>query len=206
MGVESWALNEEEKKKKILSEKEVKEGNKKILEHQKVKEKISVEIEAESSLNDLKELVNKWVITKETADKIVEWENIDESTIKEIFEKIEELEEVKDIDKYLPVELRITKDDYSRALHDDIFRLQTITKLDSALTLIANKINPDSALWLNLFSWFLTVIDKNLILVQENTIDIKDNLKEVDEKKHWKRIDMRNLWEKIVDFLKDVFS
>ena len=206
MGVESWAMNEEEKKKKALSEKDIKENNKKIIEHQKVKEKISVEIEAEDSLNDLKDLIDKWIITKETANKIVEWENIDETTIKEIFEKIDQLEEIKDIDNYLPIELRISRDDYSRALHDDIFRLQTITKLDSALTLIANKINPDSALGLNLFSWFLTVLDKNLVLVQENTIDIKDNLKEVDEKKHGKKIDMRSLWEKIVDFLKDIFS
>lgn len=206
MGVESWAMNEEEKKKKTLSEKDIKENNKKIIEHQKVKEKISVEIEAEDSLNDLKDLIDKWIITKETANKIVEWENIDETTIKEIFEKIDQLEEIKDIDNYLPIELRISRDDYSRALHDDIFRLQTITKLDSALTLIANKINPDSALGLNLFSWFLTVLDKNLVLVQENTIDIKDNLKEVDEKKHGKKIDMRSLWEKIVDFLKDIFS
>ncbi|MBT3728556.1 hypothetical protein HOF65_05415 [bacterium] len=52
----------------------------------------------------------------------------------------------------------------------------------------------------------MTVLDKNLVLVQENTIDIKDNLKEVDEKKHGKKIDMRSLWEKIVDFLKDIFS
>jgi len=31
---------------------------------------------------------------------------------------------------------------------------------------------------LNLFSGFLTILDKNLKIVQENTIDIKDNLKE----------------------------
>jgi hypothetical protein len=52
-------MNEEEKKKKTLSEKDIKENNKKIIEHQKVKEKISVEIEAEDSLNDLKDLIDK---------------------------------------------------------------------------------------------------------------------------------------------------
>jgi hypothetical protein len=56
------------------------------------------------------------------------------------------MEEIKDIDQYIPDELRISKEDYSKALTDDIFRVQTITKLDSALTLIANKINPDSAM------------------------------------------------------------
>lgn len=206
MGVESWAINEQEKKKKKLSEKEVSENNSKILEHQKIKEKVSVEIEAENDLFDLKELVIKWIITKETATKIIEWTNIDETTIKEIFEKIDELEELKDIDNYIPAELRISKDDYTKALHDDIFRIQIITKLDTALTLIANKINPDSALGLNLFSWFLTVLDKNLIIVQENTIDIKDNLKTVSEKKHWKKIDMRSFWQKFIDLLKEIFS
>jgi hypothetical protein len=91
-------------------------------------------------------------------------------------------------------------------LNDDIFRVQLLTKLDSSLTLLANKINPDSAMWLNLFSWFLTVLDKNLIIVQENTIDIKENLKEVDEKKYWKKEDKRSLWQKIKDFLKNLIK
>lgn len=114
------------------------------------------------------------------------------------------MEEIKNIDNYLPFELRITKDDYSRALSDDLFRVQTLTKLDSALTLLANKINPDSAMWLNLFSWFLTVLDKNLIVVQENTIDVKDNLKEFDEKKFWKKIDNRSFLEKILNYIKKI--
>jgi hypothetical protein len=91
-------------------------------------------------------------------------------------------------------------------LNDDIFRVQLLTKLDSSLTLLANKINPDSAMWLNLFSWFLTVLDKNLIIVQENTIDIKENLKEVDEKKYWKKEDKRSLWQKIKDFLQNLIK
>jgi hypothetical protein len=61
-------------------------------------------------------------------------------------------------------------------------------------------------MWLNLFSGFLTVLDKNLIIVQENTIDIKENLKEVDEKKFWKKEDKRTVWQKIVDFIKEIFK
>jgi len=63
-----------------------------------------------------------------------------------MFDKISEMEDIKDIDKYLPVELRISKEDYSKALTDDIFRVKVTTKLDSSLTLIANRINPDSAM------------------------------------------------------------
>jgi len=206
MWIESGALNEEEKKKKKLSEKEVQDNLVKTLEHQKVKEKISIEIEVEEDLANLKELVEKGIITKDVAEQIIEWEDIGEEAIKEIFEKIDQIDEIKDIDKYIPEELRITKEDYSKALTDDIFRVQLLTKLDSALTLLANKINPDSAMWLNLFSGFLTVLDKNLIIVQENTIDIKENLKEVDEKKFWKKEDKRTLWQKIIDFIKEILK
>ena len=200
MWIESWALNEEEKKKKNISEKELKNNEIKNLEHKKIKEKISTQIKAEEDLTSLKELVEKWIISKDVAEQIVEWEDIGEDAIKEIFEKIDQMDEIKDIDQYIPDELRITKEDYSKALTDDIFRVQLLTRLDSSLTLIANKINPDSAMGLNLFSWFLTVLDKNLIIVQENTIDVKDSLKEVDLKKFWKKEDTRNLWKKIKDF------
>jgi len=206
MWIESGALNEEEKKKNKLSEKEIQDNLLKTLEHQKVKEKISVEIQAEEDLANLKELVEKGIITKDIAEQIIDWEDIGEEAIKEIFEKIDQIDEIKDIDKYIPEELRVTKEDYSKALSDDIFRVQLITRLDSSLTLLANKINPDSAMWLNLFSGFLTVLDKNLIIVQENTIDIKENLKEVDEKKFWKKEDKRTVWQKIVDFIKEIFK
>ena len=206
MWIESGALNEEEKKKNKLSEKEIQDNLLKTLEHKKVKEKISVEIQAEEDLANLKELVEKGIITKDIAEQIIDWEDIGEEAIKEIFEKIDQIDEIKDIDKYIPEELRVTKEDYSKALSDDIFRVQLITRLDSSLTLLANKINPDSAMWLNLFSGFLTVLDKNLIIVQENTIDIKENLKEVDEKKFWKKEDKRTVWQKIVDFIKEIFK
>lgn len=205
MWVESWKLNESEKKKKELSEKKINESNKKILEHKKVKEKISVEIESDEKLDQLKNLVKKWLISKEDAKKVVDWEDIDEKNITEIFDKIEEIEEIKDINKYIPEDLRISKDDYIKALHDDIFRVQTITKLDSSLTLLANQITPDSAVWFSLFSWFLTVLDKNLIVVQENTIDIKDNLKEIDTKKGINN-EQKSLWERFVKFLKEIFN
>jgi hypothetical protein len=40
--------------------------------------------------------------------------------------------------------------------------------------------------------------------VQENTIDIKENLKKIDEKKFWKKEDNRSLLEKIIDFFKEI--
>jgi len=204
MPIEAWSLKESENKKKKVTEKEQQENSKKITEHHKIKEKIWVEIEAEENLLDLKELVKSGVISKETAEKVVFWDDIEDDIINEIFEKINEIEDIKDVDKYLPKELRITREDYVKALHNDIFRVQMLTKLDSALTIISWQINPDSAMWLNLFSWFLTVLDKNLILVQEHTIDVKDSLEEIDEKKFWKKIDNRKFWQKIIDFIKEI--
>lgn len=204
MWFEWWALKEEENKKRKLTEKEKKQELKKQAEFKKTKEKISTQIDTECNLDKLKDLIDQWIITQEVAEKVVNNENIDEETIKEIFEKIDQMEDIKDISKYIPDELRITKEDYSKALTDDIFRVQMLTKLDSALIIIANQVVPDSSMWLNLFWWFLSVLDKNLILVQENTIDVKENLREVDEKKFWKKIDKRSFWRKIIDFLKEV--
>lgn len=198
-------FNENEKKKKELKEEEIVNEQKKQLEFKKTKEKISVEIEIEDEIYHLKELVEKWVISKDTVDKVIEWKDISEDEIKEIFEKIDEIEELKDVDKYLPENLRITKEDYLKAVNNDIFRVQIITKIDSALTLLSNQANPDSAMWLNLFSGFLAVLDKNLIKIQENTIDVKDSLKSIDEKK-WLYKDNRTIWQKFLDFLREVFK
>ncbi|MBT3726844.1 hypothetical protein HOG21_03970 [bacterium] len=52
-------MKESEKKKKELSEKDIQQNAKKTIEHQKIKEKISVEVQAEEDLLDLKELVEK---------------------------------------------------------------------------------------------------------------------------------------------------
>lgn len=206
MGVESWVFNEEEKKKKKITEKQEKANQRKILEHKKIKEEIIVEEEVENDIFHLKELVERWIITEESAKKVVEWKDLDEKTIKEIFEKIDNIEEIKDIDQYIPQNLRVSHADYDKALHDDIFRVKIITKLDSALIILARQINPNSEMWLNIFSGFLSVLDKNLIKVQEHTIDIKDSLKEIDEKKFWKKDNPKTIWEKIISFIKEIFT
>jgi len=209
MWIEAWALKESDKKKKEVSEKQKLHIEKwvntiKELKNKESKDSKSENENLESDMNEILWLVEKWVISKETAGNILDWKDIWEEAIKEIFEKIDQMDEIKDIDQYIPDELRISKEDYSKALTDDIFRVQTITKLDSSLTLLANKINPDSAMGLNLFSGFLTVLDKNLIIVQENTIDVKDSLKEVDELKFWKKEDNRSLFQKFLDSIKEI--
>lgn len=206
MSIEWWILKEDENKKNKLSKDKETEVNNEIIEHKKVKEKISVELEAENDLENLKQLVSKWVISKETAKNFTEWLEIDDDIIKEMFDKIDQIDEIKDIDNYLPPELRITKQEYIRAINDDIFRVQTLTKLNSALILLSTKIVPDSAMWLNLFTWFLTILDKKLVLIQENTIDVRNSLDNIEKNKLWinnnNNNNNRTIWRKIIDFIK----
>lgn len=200
MWLESWAMNENEKKKKKLTEKQENDKNQKVLEYKKVKEEIAVEIETEDEVFHLKELVEKWIMSQESAQKVIDGEDLDEKIIKEIFEKINEMEDIDDIDNYIPKELRITHEEYDKALHDDKFRVKIITKLDSALILITRQITPNSGIWVNLFSWFINILDKNLIKIQEHTIDVKYSLKEIDKKNIEKKIDNRTFIKKIIDY------
>lgn len=204
MGVETWAYNEQEKKKKELDDKEKSEFQQKQVEHKKMKEYIETETETEDNLHKLHDLVEEWVLTKEQAEHIADGEELTQDDVQEIFDKIDEMEELKDVDKYLPAELRITKDDYSKAMTDDIFRVQTLTKLDTALTVIWQQIVPDSSAGVNLFSGLLTMLDKNLVLLQENTIDVKQNLNEIHNKKFPKP--KLSLWSSFLNFIRELFK
>lgn len=207
MSLENSILNSEgENKNNKLTEEEKEAEAKKNIEFKLQKEKIWVEIEVEQEIFQLKEMVDSWMISWDIANKILSWEQITSEEIKEIFDKIDEIEDIKNIDDYLPRSLRITREEYIKAVKDDIFREKTITKLNTSLVLLSNKINPDSAVWLNLFSWFFTVLDKNLIRVQENTIDIKNWLRKIDLEKNLSKEDNRSFLQKIIDFIKELFN
>lgn len=206
MSIENNWFQNEWIKNKLLNEESLKNENNKQLDFKKQKEKIQVEIEIENDLEYLKDLIYNWIVSNETAKKILSWEEISNDEIKEMFKKINQIEEIKDVDKYLPKEYRITQEQYLKAISDDIFRIKILTKLDYALTILVKQIIPDSSSWLNLFSGFIWILDKNLVLIQENTIDIKTWLKRIDEKKFSEKTDNRNLWKKIIDFIKKTFN
>jgi len=50
----------------------------------------------------------------------------------------------------------------------------------------------------------MAVLDKKLIKIQENHIDIRDNLEEVEEKKHPKP--KKTFWERFIALLKEIFN
>ncbi len=203
MWVEAWKLKEEEIKKKKITEKEKKINNEKKLEFKKNKEKIIYSEKSEKELFELKNLLDINDIdpkTKILIEKVSGSDIIWEEEIKEIFEKIDEIENSEKIFTYLPKEFRITKDEYKKSLTNKIIRIKTITKLNTALAILSDHINPDSSLWMNLFSGFMLLLDKNLIIIQESNIDIKDSLEKIEEWQKNKK--QKTFWE----IIKDLFN
>lgn len=207
MNFEAWVKSEEEKKKKEKTEKQKKQEHLKIIEQEKIKKEAREKKESDDVLNKLEDMLEEWILSESdlsTIKNIVEKADISEEEIEDILEKIEEIEKTEDVDKYLPQEFRITSEDYKQSLSDDIKRLQTITKLDAWLTILAQHIAPDASMGLNLFSWYMAILDKKLIKIQENTIDVKDSLKTIEEKKYPNK--KLSFWEKLIKFLKEMFN
>ncbi len=207
MNFEAWSKAEEERKKKEKSEKQKKEDQLKILEQEKRKKEARDKKESDDILNKLEDMLEEWELSEQdlnTIKNIVEKADITEDEIEDILEKIEEIEKTEDVDKYLPQEFRITSEDYKQSLTDDIKRLQTITKLDAWLTILAQHIAPDASMGLNLFSWYMAILDKKLVMLQENTIDVKDSLKSIEEKKNPSK--KLSFWERFKAFLKEMFN
>ena len=203
MSIETWALNEEDKKRFKISEEEKKQEIKKVIESEKKKEEIRSHMEADEQLSHLQELLDTSDLddhTKKIIEKVVDWEEISSQEIQEIFEKIDQIENIKDVDKYIPEKLRISKEEYSHSLHDEESRKKTIQKIDNSLWILSQQLNTGHMGWLNLFSGFLAVLDKNLILIQEHTIDIKRSLEEKNTSKS-----SLSLWERFIQLLKDIF-
>ena len=207
MSIEAWKLKEEEKKKKEKSEKERKQEQAKILEQERIKKEAREQKENSDILKRLEEMLEDWELSQDEIKELkqmVDEVDLSQKEIEEILEKIDEIEKTEDVDKYLPKEFRITAEDYKKSLTDDIKRIQTITKLNTWLQMLSEQINPDSGTWMNLFSGYMIILDKKLIKIQENTIDVKDSLEEIEEKKYPKK--KVSFWEMLKIFFKEMLS
>lgn len=209
MWIEVWALKDKEvqQERAEKTEKELTFEKADKIEASNTLKKNEVAEASEKELFELRQLLEAGVYDQHTAElikQVVNSESISAEEIESIFELIDEIEENKKIDNYLPKELRITKTDYQNALTDPSVRDATITKLDTALTHISKQVDPHSGSWVNLFSWFLAVLDKNLVTIQEAHIDIKHSIEKVEEaaKPDWATV---TFWEKIVKFCKELF-
>lgn len=98
--------------------------------------------------------------------------------MQEIFEKIDEIENMEDIDEYIPKDMRITKEEYAAALHDEEDYKQVLQKLHGVLGILASHVTPQTTGSINIFSGFVTLLDQNLVRLQEHHIDMQDALKD----------------------------
>lgn len=144
MGRESAKYSEAEKKQKNISEEELKEEQKKFLHQEKKKAEVKEHIKTDEALMKLHDLLDSHDLELDIADvehiqKSLDGEELSHDDIEDILEKIDTIENSDEIDKYLPVDLRMTKQEYHNALVNDEARQQVIQKLDSALTLISSQ-------------------------------------------------------------------
>lgn len=198
-----WNI-EKTKNLKEKSDKNDFESRQKQVEFCQLKEKISNQNNRESELFDLKNALSKGLIDADLVVKLDSNDLLDSSNLDEIFDKIDEIDSIDNIDNYLPKYLRITKEEYNLAVNDSIQRLKTLTKLNTSLILLSDQISGDAFSNVSIFSWYLFLLDKNLTILQENTIDIRDNLQEIEDKKNPKK--KLSLWQQIINFIKNLLK
>lgn len=183
MNIDAHILEEEENKKRKISEKQKKQQLEKVAKQQEKKEKLHQEEVTHDELENLKNLLEHHEIDDETIKKVQEIaadDTIDSQEMKEIFEMIEDFENSEEQKKYIPQEFQITKDEYAQALHDEDSRKETLTKLDTVLWILADHASPGAMRSLNVIWWLSLLLDKDLVVVQEKHIDIKRSLEEKD--------------------------
>lgn len=161
-----------EKKKKV-EEKNLEETN------QIIEKKRKKKIETEEHLSKLKEAIQDGKIDVSAVEFAKDiWQDgiIDSEEISEILTKIDQINDNPKITRYLPEELRITKEEYLQALKDEEKKHILLLKVDDALWHLALQVWNGWRLGLNIFASLSLLLDKNLVLIQENHIDIKRNL------------------------------
>ena len=174
---ETSYLNEEERKKhQKKSEEELKREQELILKMEKTKEIIREEENISNDLQTLKDLLEKHIIDDTLVEKVLSKTEINHEDIQEIFEKIDAIEDIDGIDEYLSKDMRVTKDEYLKATQDEEEYSKVTIKIHNALSVLAQHINPQQSWWVNIFSGFLLMLDKNLVTIQEHHIDMKDSL------------------------------
>ena len=189
----SYLWEQERKRAQTEDEAELKKEQEAIIRMQKKKEVISAEESISDDLWKLRDLLEKHVIDDLLIKKVMQEAELNHKDIEEIFEKIDEIEAIDSIDDYLPKDMRVSKEEYTAATHDDTELSRVEDKIHAALTHLSQSSAPQTGWSINLFTWFMTMLDKNLITIQEHHIDMKDSLNPWNKK-------TKNLWQTIKDW------
>ena len=163
-------------------EKEEKEGKERETDAKRLdveRQKILAKKQREEELAFLRSLVERGLIRPSTMEHFIRDERLDTSEVREIFETIDRIEEVKDIDSILPRNLRVMPEDYLSALEEEQKCAALIARIDEALNFLYTSSHPMSFSGIRLFTGFLFLLGqerKALVTVQEGMIDIKRSL------------------------------
>ena len=119
MWLESYKYSESEKNKKESYEEDKKKSREKILKQERKKWEIREHIYTEEALIKFKGLLKEHKLNLSSADlknieKVVSWEDFNTDEIEYILNKIDEIWNNEDIDKYLPKEKRVKKEEYKK--------------------------------------------------------------------------------------------
>ena len=177
MSVEHISFDIEAKNR--ISEEEQKLEIARQLEFSHEKQRLLQRIEKDKKLAHLKSLVERGVIRSDIIERIIAGEALDGKDVREIFEKIDEIEQVTNIDEILPSSLRITKEEYLLALDDDAARRQSLQKLDQSLDHLYHSAHPYVSGITSLFSSVFDFLSKNgktVMKIQGNVIDVKRSI------------------------------
>ncbi len=188
----SYLWEEERKRAQAKDEAEIKKEQEAVIKQQKQKEIIREEEAISDDLSKLRDLLEAHIVDDALVEKVIDHWELDHEEIEEIFDKIDEIEAMDNIDDYLPKEMRVTKQEYAAATHDDDALIVVEKKIHAALWVLSQGANTNSWWSMNIFSWFMTMLDKNLITVQEHHIDMQDSLS-LNKK-------TKSLWQTIKDW------
>lgn len=164
------------KAKELITEEENKLEIIKKIEFEKEKEILIKKLEKNKELTKLKSIIERWLIKLSTIEKVTEGKKLELQEINEILSKIDEIDNIKNINSSLPRELRVNKDEYLEALRNEQRRKEMLSKLDKVLDYVFLAANPFHGSVFDMFSWLIFMLNKNLTIIQENTIDMKDFL------------------------------
>lgn len=170
-----WKAREQDKKLEISKQKVLEKED--LIDFQKLQKKLREKIKTKEELDKLKELVNIWIISKESVESIISGEILSTWEIKEILEKIDELWNLDKDNKVLPKNFSITKQEYLDAITNFDKKVILLEKIDTSLDYI----------YQNMWGWWLTfslisflgyslILSKSTQKIQWNLIDIKNDI------------------------------
>ncbi len=169
-------LKAKEQEKKVKNKKELLQEQEATLDFQKSQKRIREKIKTKEALDMLKELVDAWFLTQESVEKFSWWERLSTKEVKEILEKITELQTLETSHKLLPKQLIISPEEYLEALWDFEKKKALLQKIDQALDTIY--MNMGSGFIFSVFSFlsYNLFLSQNVRQIQWNLIDIKNDI------------------------------